>query len=180
MGAAPSRKLRVDAQDNRDRIVEVARRLFATRGLEVTMREIARRSGVGLATLHRHFATREELLAAASGEQASLCRGALEAALHDPDPWRGFARTIEMVCATDGLDRRFTSVYVTGAGEDRVRAELEGAFAQVTRRAKESGDLRRDFTQDDLTLLFQATGAVTAGPAHSRRLVSLLLRSLRA
>ena len=54
--------LRADAQDNRDRILDAARAVFATEGLNVPMREIARRAGVGPATLYRRFPTKDALL----------------------------------------------------------------------------------------------------------------------
>ena len=56
--------LRVDARNNRTRIVEAARELFAVQGLDVTMTDIARHSGVGVATLYRRYPTREALLEA--------------------------------------------------------------------------------------------------------------------
>src|SRR5687768_10191364 len=99
MAAQMSQSLRVDAQDNRDRILEVARRLFAARGLEVTMREVARRAEVGVATLYRRFPTRESLVSAAFAEQMTLCAAVVDEALADPDPWHGFSSVVERVCA---------------------------------------------------------------------------------
>jgi AcrR family transcriptional regulator len=57
-----TRKTRSDALENRDHVVRVARAVFAAEGLAVTMREIARRAGLGIATLYRHFPTREDLI----------------------------------------------------------------------------------------------------------------------
>ena len=57
--------LRADAEDNRERVLEAARELFAERGLDVPLREVARRAGVGPATLYRRFPTKQSLVDAA-------------------------------------------------------------------------------------------------------------------
>ncbi len=61
--AQPNRPLRVDAQRNRDRILEISEQYFAERGVSVPLEDIARSAGVGIGTLYRHFPTREALLA---------------------------------------------------------------------------------------------------------------------
>ena len=60
----PARKLRADAQRNRERILEVAREVFARDGAAASLDEIARRSGIGNATLYHRFPTRDELIEA--------------------------------------------------------------------------------------------------------------------
>lgn len=83
--------LRSDAQDNRDRILAVAREAFAAEGLDVPMRALARRAGVGPATLYRRFPTKEALVVEVFAEQMAACTAAVDAGLADPDPWRGSA-----------------------------------------------------------------------------------------
>ncbi|GAA1017997.1 TetR family transcriptional regulator [Acrocarpospora pleiomorpha] len=185
----PSAALRVDAQRNRDRIVEVARETFAALGLDVPMRAIARRAGIGPATLYRHFPTKESLITEVFAEQVAACVSAVDDALADPDPWRGFCAVIEKACAMQAVDRGFTAAFL-GAFPDAIDfgRELDHnvrGFAELTRRAKESGQLRADFTHDDLKLLIMANGGISAASpdataAASRRLVALLLQSLRA
>ncbi|MBM0206678.1 TetR/AcrR family transcriptional regulator [Micromonospora sp. STR1s_5] len=68
-----SRMQRADARFNRDRVVAAAREAFASAGLEVPMREVARRAGVGVATLYRHFPTRTELVATVLAERVDDC-----------------------------------------------------------------------------------------------------------
>src|SRR4051794_13301478 len=84
------RGLRVDAVRNRERIVEVARELFAERGLDVPMAAIARRSGVGVATLYRRFPTKEALLTEVFADEFIACLSIVDKVLEDPDPWHGF------------------------------------------------------------------------------------------
>ena len=107
-GAATTvtRKPRVDAAHNRRHIVAVAHAAFAAEGLELPMREIARRAGLGVATLYRHFPSRPDLIGAVLAEQAADCGAAMRAALDDPDPWR----------ALSGLIRRFADYQLRARG----------------------------------------------------------------
>lgn len=181
--------LRTDAQHNRHRIVEAAREIFATAGVDVTMREIARRAGVGVATLYRRFPTKESLITEVFAEQMAMCVAVLDQALADPDPWHGFCAVIEKVCAMQAVDRGFTSAFLAAfpgaVAFGPVLVRNERGFAELTRRAKQSGQLRADFVPDDLRLLIMANGGISAESpeaalAASRRLVTLLLQSLRA
>ncbi|MEU4443174.1 TetR family transcriptional regulator [Actinosynnema sp. NPDC050801] len=74
-----SRPLRADAQRNRDRLIETALEAFTTEGADVTLESIAKRAGVGIGTLYRHFPTREALVEAVyRTELAKLCDSAPE------------------------------------------------------------------------------------------------------
>lgn len=181
--------LRADARHNRNRILEAARESFATLGLDVPMVEIARRSGVGIATLYRRFPTKESLVVEVFADDLHACAKVVDDALADPDPWRGFRTVIEKVCAMQAVDRGFTAAFLSAFPDaidlERERECAERGFAELARRAKEAGRLRADFVQDDLTLLLMAnSGIVTDSPeaalAASRRLVALLLQAFRA
>lgn len=188
-GTAESQGLRTDALHNRNRIVEAARETFAALGLDVTMREIARRAGVGVATLYRRFPTKESLITEVFAEQIAECVSAVDDALANPDPWHGFRMVIEKACTMQAVDRGFTAALLSALpGVNGFERELDHnvrGFAELTRRAKESGRLRADFVYDDLRLLIMANGGIsTESPeatlAASRRLVALLLQSLQA
>ena len=73
--------MRADARENRERILEAARAVFAAEGLNVAMREIARRAEVGPATLYRHFPTKEALALEAFADQMNACHTVVERAL---------------------------------------------------------------------------------------------------
>jgi AcrR family transcriptional regulator len=92
---ASSSHLRTDARHNRDRILAAARVAFETRGIDVPMAAIARRAGVGVATLYRRFPTRDALVTEVFEEQFRACAGLVDDALADDDPWRGFAELAE-------------------------------------------------------------------------------------
>ncbi|MFD3685359.1 TetR/AcrR family transcriptional regulator [Nocardiopsis sp. NPDC058631] len=183
------RGLRSDARHNRHRIVEAAREAFSERGIDVPMVAIARRAGVGTATLYRRFPTRESLVAEVFADELAECAGVVHEALTDPDPWRGFCSVITRVCAMQAADRGFTEAFLAAfpdsadVGEQRARAE--DGFAELVRRAKESGRLRADFAREDLVLVLLANGGVVTDTratteAASRRLVAYLLRSFES
>lgn len=107
-------KLRSDAKDNRDRILDAARALFSADGLEVPMREIARRAGVGPATLYRRFPTKQILVSEAFADQLHACRAIVDQGCADPDPWRGLCLVIEKICELHARDRGFTEAFLVG------------------------------------------------------------------
>src|SRR3954470_24749544 len=82
--------LRRDAQRNRDRILAATRVAFQERGLDVGVDEIARRAGVGMGTLYRHFPTRAALVAGIVDARFAELTEAAERALEAPDAWGGF------------------------------------------------------------------------------------------
>ncbi|MFC6083182.1 TetR/AcrR family transcriptional regulator [Sphaerisporangium aureirubrum] len=181
--------LRADARHNRDRILDAAREAFATRGPDVPMAAIARRAGVGVATLYRRFPTRESLITEVFADQVTMCTSVVDDALADPDPWRAFCTVIEKVCAMQIADRGFTAAFLTEfpcADEyERERLRAETGLAVLIQRAKDAGHLRPDFDQADLILLLIANnGLITASPdsapTASRRLVAYLLQSFHA
>ncbi|MFE2941957.1 TetR/AcrR family transcriptional regulator [Streptomyces sp. NPDC059255] len=189
MPTEPSRMLRSDALHNRERILAAARETFAEHGLDVPMSAIARRSGVGAATLYRRFPTKEALVTEVFSDQLTDCVAVVDEAVADPDPWRGFCTVVEKICALHAVDRGFTAAFLTafpGAlAFERERERAEKAFAGLVRRAQEAGRLRPDFALADLTLILLAncgvaTGAGGAtGPEASRRLVGYLLQAFR-
>lgn len=178
--------MRADARENRARVVAVARELFAERGLDVPMAAIARRAGVGVATLYRRFPTKEALVMEAFTEQFATCQAVIDDALVDPDPWRGFCAVIEKVCLLQATDRGFTAAFVTSFPEmhSEVRDRTWHGFTDLVQRAKDSGQLRADFSPHDLTLVLMANGGLTGVPvevavAASQRLVAYLLEAFR-
>ncbi|MFD0206254.1 MULTISPECIES: TetR/AcrR family transcriptional regulator [Saccharothrix] len=187
--AGETTQLRVDARQNRDRIVASARETFAADGLDVSMTEIARRAGVGVATLYRRFPTKDALVREVFAEQLEACTGEVRRAAEDPDPWRGFCRAVEKLCEMQARDRGFSAAFLTAFPEavpvDELRAVAEEAFAGVVARAKATGRLRPDFTTDDLTLVLMAnnglaTDSVETSVAASRRLVAYFLQAFQA
>lgn len=186
---AAAKGLRTDAQHNRDRILEAAREAFTTQGIDVPLTAIARRAGVGAATLYRRFPSRASLVTEAFTEQLTHCAALLDEALEDPDPWHGFCSVIEKVCTMQATDRGFTAAFLSQFPDapdyERERTRAEEGLAQLVRRAKDAGQLRDDFDPADVILLLLAnSGIVTetrqVSLAASRRLITYLLQSFRA
>lgn len=181
--------LRADALRNRRRVLEAARALFAARGLDVPIAAIARRAGVGVATLYRRFPTRDSLVTEVFADQLEACVSAVDDALADPDPWHGFRTVIEKVCAMHVIDRGFTAAFMTAFPDAldfaRERRRAERGFEQLVLRAKAAGRLRADFDPADLPLILMANSGITADSteaalAASRRFVAYFLDSFRA
>ncbi|MFF1923022.1 TetR/AcrR family transcriptional regulator [Streptomyces sp. NPDC058221] len=181
--------LRADALDNRERILGAARELFSTDGLNVPMREIARRAGVGPATLYRRFPTKQLLVAEAFEDQMRACREVVDEGCADPDPWRGLCLVIEKICELHARDRGFTEAFLSAfPGETDVvegRTYTLKAVAELARRAGESGHLRSDFVLDDLILVLMANKGIQAASSTtrimaSRRFAAIVIQAFEA
>jgi AcrR family transcriptional regulator len=181
--------LRSDARDNRERILDAARAVFAADGLNVPLRAIARRAEVGPATLYRHFPTKETLVTAAFTDQMRACYAIVDEGLAAPDPWRGFTLVIEKLFELHARDRGFTAAFIAtfpralDFAADREQALR--SLAELTRRAREAGHLRSDVVLDDVILLLMANNGIrsaspTARVAASRRFAELAIRGLQA
>jgi AcrR family transcriptional regulator len=164
--------LRADARRNRDELLDVARQVIAEEGVDASLRDIARRAGVGIGTLYRHFPTREALLAAIIGDgvrrmtanAAELSRAkppgeALEAWLADVarriGPYRGLAGS--MLEAVTGEQ----------AGDSALRAtcaDMMDAGRRLLARAQAAGAVRPDVTWDDV---FTAVAAISGIASQS-------------
>jgi AcrR family transcriptional regulator len=187
--ARGSRNLRADAERNRERVLETAREVFAEFGLDVSTNEIARRAGVGVATLFRRFPTRDDLVAATFADKMRAYSEAIDEALADPDPWNGFCGYMERVCRMQADDRGFADVltmtFPTAKAFEEERNRSANALGELLDRAKAAGKLREDFAHQDVPLILMANaGVVTAtrdaAPDAWRRLLGYLLQSFAA
>jgi AcrR family transcriptional regulator len=181
--------LRSDAQDNRDRVIEAARELFAESGLGVTMRQIARRAGVGPATLYRRFPTKQDLVLEAFTDELGACSAIVREAAADPDPWRGFCSVIEGVTVLNARNQGFTDTFMaehpSAVDFAAHRAGLTREIAAISRRAIAAGELRADFVLDDFMLVLLAGRGLATIPsrdraAAARRFAALAIEGLRA
>ncbi|AXL89255.1 TetR family transcriptional regulator [Streptomyces sp. CB09001] len=188
-GDSPSGALRADARRNRERVLEAAREVFAAQGVDAPMSTVARRAGVGVATLYRRFPTRSALVTAAFEDQLAVCATAFEEAMADPSPGHGLYALLEKVCATLVTDRGFETVFMAGFPEalhyDRERACAEERLAHLIRRARDAGQLREDFSPADIPLLLLAVSGLASQPPETalpaaHRLLTYLFQSFQA
>ncbi|MCM4084923.1 TetR/AcrR family transcriptional regulator [Paractinoplanes hotanensis] len=181
-------RLRADAQRNRTALLAAAREVFGEHGLDASLDEIARRAGVGNATLYRRFPTRRDLIAEVFAGQMTGYVDLAETALAEPDPWAAFVTYLTRLFEIQATDRGLSELLVTSGFDDDARlAELlataQRGATQVIRRAQSAGRLRADFTRQDISLLMRANAGVlrsSADPGAWRRQLALVLDGLDA
>lgn len=175
--------MRKDALHNRERLLLAARRLFADRGLDVPLEEIARTAGVSIGTLYNRFPTRAELVAAVFEDRVATVADLATSALATDDAWEGFVAFITGVCELQATDLGYNDLAVRGAtaGTDTGYALM----SRIIERAQESGDLRRDVALDDMAFVIWGVAATVratfrVAPGVWRRHLALTLDGLRA
>jgi AcrR family transcriptional regulator len=181
--------LRQDAQRNRERILEAARETFKEQGLDAPLEEIARRAGVGIATLYRRFPTRDALIEEVFVEGIASFRQAADEALQIDDAWTAFSTFIEQMCERqaenwglkDLLCRRFPESKLMEDAHKRGRETVR----QLLERAQAEGAVRADVTPEDIEFVFWSNGRIIeatreVAPNAWRRNVGLMLDGLRA
>jgi AcrR family transcriptional regulator len=187
---AAERPLRRDAQRNRDAIVAAARQLFCDQGLEVPLDEIARRAQVGIGTLYRRFPSRVELLDAVLADTVQAHVEVAEQALAMDDPWEGFCFYLEETCRLQATDRGLNDAlgmrFPRTPALETARRRLYDLGGQLITRAQEAGQLRADFTREDLPLVTWANSRIlqavraAGAPDAWRRHLGFLLDGFRA
>ena len=186
--AAPRRAQRADAERNRRLVLDAAAAVFAERGLEAGVAEIAQRAGVGTATVFRRFPTKQDLIVAVVDARICDMGDQLDAAQADPDPWAGVVTALEAIARTQARDRGlFEAIGSAVSGDEHLHArhvELMGRLETIVETAKTAGVLREDVAATDLPML--AAGAAgscqTAGgdtPELWRRYLGIMLDGLR-
>ncbi|MER5886153.1 helix-turn-helix domain-containing protein [Streptomyces sp. NPDC001941] len=182
------RPLRADAERNRQRILAAAREVFAERGLDVTLDDIARHAGVGVGTAYRRFANREELIDAVFDDGARELVEIAEQALAREDPWDGltdlFTAAGQHLADNRGLRQILLERGQGASRSDGLRERLTPAVSAVMERAQRSGQLRDDMEVTDFPLIQLMLGTVTlhshaVDPQLWRRYLTVVLDGLR-
>jgi AcrR family transcriptional regulator len=185
MDAPAARPLRADAARNAERIMHAAREAFAEAGADVSLEEVARRAGVGVATLYRRFPSKDDLIRSiVEWRYAEQVEPVMAAALADGDPWQGLVAALDAALTVAAEERgiikasRDPGRLVSGI-LDRFFPEL----ATIVVRGQEAGQIRADLTPADLPplvyMLISTLRLTEPGCADWRRYLSLLLDALR-
>jgi AcrR family transcriptional regulator len=186
--ASTERPLRRDAERNRQRILAAARVVFAREGLEVSLDAIAREAGVGVGTVYRRFADKEQLIEALFEESLAEMVGAARDALAIPDPWEGFVAFLEGAIERQTSDRGLKELLLSTAhGQEqigRARDELVPLATELVQRAQRSGQLRDDVAPTDFALIQFGMGSIAeytsdVQPDAWRRILGLILDGMR-
>ncbi len=180
--------LRADAARNRERILAAAEEVFATRGLDASLDDIAAHAGLGVGTVYRRFANREELIEALFHQRLDqIASMATEATAH-PDSWvaltRLFERMGERIAADQGL---FEAMICRpeSPGRAAVRERMLPIVGQAFARAGADGHLRPDAGPTDFPMVLRMIAAISefsrdVRPELWRRYLALILDGLRA
>jgi AcrR family transcriptional regulator len=187
-GTTIPRPLRRDAQRNRDRILAAGAEAFADKGADAQMDDVARRAGVGVGTVYRHFPTKEALMAELVRRKFAGIRATALEALEVEDPWDAFAgmlfRNAEMAAEDAAMRDALSRVPQAWATCQEERAEVTALAARVIERAQVAGALRADFTADDIPMLMCGICSAMAVPLPPgkdwRRHLEIVLDGLRA
>jgi len=182
------RALRADARRNREAVLAAAKRLFADQGLDAQMPDVARAAKVGVGTVYRHFATKDELIAALVAERFERLAESVRENLETKDAWEGFCGFIRFATQIQADDRGLCEVMGSRPEVMDAAARVAGLpelCDRLVTRAQDSGQLRRDIEWEDIPMIACGLGSVTqasVGPATGRwpRLVEIILDGLRA
>jgi AcrR family transcriptional regulator len=176
--------MRADAVRNRKRVLDAARECMARRGLDVQMEEIAKKAGVGVGTVYRHFPTKDELIEALAGDRFVRLAELADEALEQPDPWQAFVDFMRASALIQVDDKALSEVLVSRADTMRRAAEsvnMLDRVALVIDRAKEAGVVRSDARPEDVPMVMCAlAGACNHPMSDPHRYISLIIDGMRA
>jgi AcrR family transcriptional regulator len=185
--AAPTRKLRADSARNRQLLVDAAKAGFSEVGLNVSLEEIARRAGVGIGTLYRHFPSREAVVEAVYRREVEQLAEAVPHLLETSPAGEALHKWMHLFVDYIATKRVIAPSLGAAAGRTSTlyatSAELiTGAISTLVKRAVVNGDVRKDIDPSDL--LRALVGVSYGNPdkgweASARRLVDILMDGLR-
>jgi AcrR family transcriptional regulator len=186
--AAPTKTLRADAQRNRARLLEVAEEVFAERGTGVSTDEIARKAGVGIGTVFRHFPTKEALLEAVFIDRLTRLGEQATALSRNEEPGTAFFAFFALVVDQGSSKSAFADA-LTAAGINAeaaasgVSGEFAGALMNLLTQAQRAGAVRSDIGVTELKAVLvgasRAVEQVGDDPATRAQIIAILLDGLR-
>jgi AcrR family transcriptional regulator len=180
------RGVRADAQRNIDALLESAKAVFATSGVDAPVREIAAKAGVGVGTLYRHFPQRSDLIAAVFRREIDACADAAPILADEHEPFEALARWMQRYAAFIATKRGLAPALRSGnPALETLRAyfdqRLRPALRTLLESAAAAGKVRTDVDADDILAAVASLcmSAHSDRPGHARRMVALLVDGLR-
>ncbi len=178
------RPKRADARRNYEKVLAAAREAFAEGGESTALEEIARRAGVGIGTLYRHFPNRQALLEALYlDEVEEVCRSAAQ--FEDAEPWDALNGWFERFIAYLATKRALAAELLNYLDQDASlfkasRASLFAAGQPLLARAQEAGVVRQDVTIAEVIQMVVSIGKIPAAdPSQTERILRIALDGLR-
>lgn len=187
MSSSTDRRLRPDAQRNREKLLAVARAAFAAADDSVPLESIAREAGVGIGTLYRHFPTREALVEAVYAAELDELTASAATLLDELPPEAALRAWMGRYAAFAVKKRGMINTLRTGWASGRIatpttRQRVTAALATILAAGSRVGSLRGDVDPDDVTMLmlgaFLASGTDGASD-QTARLLGLIVDALR-
>ena len=186
--SSDGRKPRADAQRNRERILEVAKRAFTRSGADTSLDDIARQAGVGPGTLYRHFPTREELLKAVYRNELENLATAEEKFAETRPPVEALRAWLLLFVDAIAAKQLIAPALNTLLGDPKKvfeasYAQMHQAIHRLVKRAVKSGDIRKDLDPMDLLRALVGVANVASSPdwqQSARRLVDILVSGSQA
>ena len=185
--AHDARRLRADAQRSINLLVAAAQELFATKGVDVTTREIADRAGVGMGTLFRRFPRRADLITAVFDAEISACGEAAATLAAQYPPFEALARWMkiyaEFIATKRGLAKALSSGDPVFAGLfKRLDQRLRPAIEELYRSAIDEGAARPEIDIAEVTCAVSTLCMSTydGKPDHAVQMTALLIEGLRS
>jgi AcrR family transcriptional regulator len=183
----PARKLRSDAQRNRERILDVAKEAFTSFGADASLDDIAKQAGVGPGTLYRHFPTRDALIEAVYRSEVDKLAAAEQKFAETMPPLealRAWMLLLVDYIAAKQIVAPALNAIVGGPSKlyESSRAQIQAAMDALVKRAIKNGDLRRDLDPFDLLRALIGVSHVSSAPGwqqSARRLVDILIAGSR-
>lgn len=183
--APPQRTPRRDAQRNRAHLIAVATAAFQEQGLTIGVDEIARRAGVGIATLYRHFPAKDDLVLAVFAELLESFVPARDAILASPPADTALARFLQVALASQEANRGLVEALAHQPDDQvrlRLRARMSELLEPLVAHAHATGELHPSLDAEDLVIANRMLGAAASPdvPRAPERYLTLLLAGLRA
>ncbi|MFE9683604.1 TetR/AcrR family transcriptional regulator [Streptomyces sp. NPDC006285] len=185
----PPAGLRADARRNRDRLVTEARSTFAEKGADASLEDVAKRAGVGIGTLYRHFPNRHALLGAVFADAVSDLLTRSHELLDDPHPCTALVTWLRAVITHASEYRGLSRALMSASHDDasalaRCSGPMREAGNALLLRAQEAGTVRPGVSIGDLLQLTNAIALAAEetpdDPELADRMLALTLRGLRA
>jgi AcrR family transcriptional regulator len=181
------RKPRADAQQNRKRILEVAKQAFTRSGANASLDDIAKQAGVGPGTLYRHFPTREELLKAVYRAELEKLAAAEQKFAQTMPPVAALRAWLLLFVDTIAAKHLIAPALNTLLGDPKKvfessYAKMHQAIRTLVKRAVKSGDIRSDLDPTDLLWALVGVANVSSSPnwqQSAKRLVDILITGSR-
>ncbi|MEV6650516.1 TetR/AcrR family transcriptional regulator [Streptomyces sp. NPDC051219] len=183
-----ARPMRADARRNYARLLKEARAAFAEHGTDASLEHVARRAGVGIGTLYRHFPNRHALMSAVFEDAVAALLARSRELLEDPEPCRALVEWLRAIVTHAGEYRGLARALMSASNDDSsalssCSVPMREAGRQLLVRAQESGSVRPDVSIADLMQLTNAIALAVeetpADPDLADRLLTLTLKGLR-